>query len=168
MKSVLSFLLLTTLAHAVFSDAEIVKTLETINAGEVELSRLALRKSMDPNVDRYAEKMVREHSHNNENLRKLAADLAFAPATGPLSERFAQGAASNRALLTNLEGKQFDRVYVDAMVADHQKVLTALETELIPAAQNSALKEHLQKTREHVATHLHHAQEMQKTMPSNQ
>ncbi len=166
MKLVLTLLLCSTLstALAASSDAEIIKVLETVNSGEVEMARLALKKSRDPNVERYAEKMLSEHNHNNERLTRLGRDLTVAPSESSLSDQFSRNVASNRALLSGLECRQFDRVYVDAMVNDHKKVLEKLEMELIPAARDSALREHLIHTKEHVSRHLHHAKKMQSTL----
>jgi len=152
MKLVLTLLLCSTLstALAASSDAEIIKVLETVNSGEVEMARLALKKSRDPNVERYAEKMLSEHNHNNERLTRLGRDLTVAPSESSLSDQFSRNVA--------------DRVYVDAMVNDHKKVLEKLEMELIPAARDSALREHLIHTKEHVSRHLHHAKKMQSTL----
>ena len=49
-------------------------------------------------------------------------------------------ADARRAELAALDGAEFDRAYVENEVAYHQQVNDALETLLIPSAQNAELK----------------------------
>jgi putative membrane protein len=47
------------------------------------------------------------------------------------------------------------------MVAGHDEALKLLDTKLIPAATDDAVKRHLATTRKHVATHLEKAKALQ-------
>ena len=62
---------------------------------------------------------------------------------------------------TTLSGAAFDRAYVDHEVAYHQAVLDAMDSTLIPNAQNAELKALLVKVRPAFVAHLEHAKHIQ-------
>ena len=55
----------------------------------------------------------------------------------------------------------FNKSYVDNEVSYHEAVLNALDTQLIPNAQNPELKQLLTDTRPVIAEHLDHAKMVQ-------
>jgi len=61
------------------------------------------------------------------------------------------------AKLRALNGKAFDKAYVDHEVAYHQAVLDAMDKTLIPDAKNAELKALLVKVRPAFVAHLSHA-----------
>jgi putative membrane protein len=79
---------------------------------------------------------------------------------GPL----VSGGQQAREKLSKLDGAAFDKAYIDNEVSYHQAVLKALDDTLIPNAQNADLKSLLTSVRAVAATHLDHAQHLQKGM----
>lgn len=144
-------------AHAAGSDAEAVAVLGAVNAHEIQSAQLARQKGVGGDVAAYAERMHAEHSANQRETEKLAGNGGLQPAQTDAVKALKSKAAGEREKLAALSGAEFEAAYVDAMVKDHAEVLAKLDNELIPGAQDAALKAHLQKTREHVAHHLEQA-----------
>lgn len=81
---------------------------------EVELGKLASTKAKDPEVKKFGQMMVTDHSKANEELKAIAAKKNFQlPADiGPHK--------SDLDSLSKLSGEEFDSEYVDGMVDDHE------------------------------------------------
>jgi putative membrane protein len=117
---------------------------------EVQMAQLALRKSKNENVKRYAQQMIREHTPVNQELMDLATRKGITPPTdvGPKYQ-------AAIARLSQLSSKEFDQAYQqEAGLNLHQEYLVvqrrqsqlgqdsdlrAFATKNIPVAQ-----EHLQ------------------------
>ena len=69
-----------------------------------------------------------------------------------------QASADERAKLEKLDGAAFDQAYVDNEVAYHKQVNGALETLLIPSAQNAELKSLLETGLKLFQGHQQHAE----------
>lgn len=88
---------------------------------EVEMGRLAVQKAKDPEIKRFGQMMIDEHSKTNAELKKLAESKKF---TLPSDMG---GAKGNYDKLKGLAGDDFDKAYVDAMVDDHESDVTAFQ-----------------------------------------
>lgn len=64
--------------------------------------------------------------------------------------------------LSKLDGDEYRRAYIEAMVNDHTAALAMLDDKLIPAATTPQVQEHLRQTREAIAAHLEEAQRLHK------
>ena len=89
------------------------------NTMEVELGRLAVKKTGDPRVKQFGEEMIRDHELDNEELANVLSENG---ATMPNNLTYAQQAEVNR--LSRLFGSEFDRQYMALMIREHLKYLT--------------------------------------------
>jgi len=135
--------------------------LNAINEHEVATAEQALTKPLPDDVAAYARRMIEEHSRNREQTDRFNPD-ASAPEAAAQRDK----AAAAREQLGATADDRYARAYVDAMVKDHTEALAALDNELIPAAENDAVREHLAMTRSHVAAHLEQARALQDAMPA--
>ena len=89
---------------------------------EVVMGKIAARKSQDPEVKKFAQMMVRDHSKANNELAALAAKQKITLPTdiGPRNK-------STIDELNRLTGADFDREYVQAMVDDHETDIQLFE-----------------------------------------
>jgi putative membrane protein len=147
-------------------DAEIVHVAVTASTIEAELGRLATSKSTNPDVARFAETVIADHTAVNEQAVELAASLGLTPADNATSRQLQEGAAEARARLESLSGEAFDGAYVNREVEYHQAVLDAFDGALIPGAQNAQLKELLRNVRPAMAAHLQRALQIQASLGS--
>lgn len=68
---------------------------------------------------------------------------------------------AERRRLGALEGDEFSREWVAAMVKGHEEALAKLDNELIPGASDAAVTQHLQSTRAAISRHLDTARSLQ-------
>lgn len=89
---------------------------------EVALSELALERTTDPAIREYARKMRADHIRANRELSAIAEQrgLRVPKHPDPLHTK-----AYNH--LAQLSGAQFDREYINHMVADHEKMVSMFE-----------------------------------------
>src|SRR4051812_15894337 len=100
--------------------------MEAANGGlaEVELGRLATEKASKDEVKKFGQRMVDDHGKANDELKTLAQNKKVALPTD-LDPK-------DKALhdkLAKLSGPAFDRAYMQAMLADHQKDVSEFRTE---------------------------------------
>ena len=60
-----------------------------------------------------------------------------------------------------LDGKPFDKVYINHEIVFHKQVLDLIDEKLLPGAKNEELQGLLVKVRGGVALHLEHAEKIQ-------
>lgn len=90
---------------------------------EVEAGRVGAARGSSPEVRRFGERMVRDHSAVNEKLKAIAAKHKIEAdgtyGTQPL--RPEEGAAAEMKKIAAMSGAEFDRAFVGHMVKDHEK-----------------------------------------------
>lgn len=143
------------------TEADALGMVMLVNEHEIAASEQAREKKTSAPVREYADMMHTEHSANVEKVRALEASSGVSAGTGGMVAEMRTKKEAERTRMAGLEGEEFERAYVGAMVQDHQEALTMLEQKLIPAAQNDAVRQHLQVTRDAVAKHLERARELQ-------
>lgn len=107
------------------SDRNFVQDVSEMNADEVDLSRLAVERASNPDVKKFAQMMVDDHTAAGQKLSGVATQNGI--------ETKADLDDSHRKLHDKLAGKSgadFDKDYMDAMVDDHQKMVDKLESRI--------------------------------------
>jgi putative membrane protein len=90
---------------------------------EVQLGKLAAERAENADVKEFGQMMVKDHSKANDELKQVASQLNVQPTT--------QLDKKHRDLedrLSKLQGAEFDREYISAMVQGHQEVASKLRT----------------------------------------
>jgi putative membrane protein len=91
---------------------------------EVALAALALKKSSNPHVIRFANEMHTDHSKANAQLMSILQAQGITPPSGV--------GAKNAALMTELKaqsGSAFDSHYLKSQLPAHQQVLALFQAE---------------------------------------
>lgn len=129
-------------------------------AGQIDIGAagLALKKSHTKAVRSFAQEMERDHAAVNKQALALINKLNVKPEDNPMSQSLSSSAAKKQKQLANLSGSAFDKAYIDNEVAYHRTVNGALETTLIPSAQNGELKSLLETGLKLFREHLEHAE----------
>lgn len=122
------------------TDPQIAHIAYTAGQLDIETAQLALKKTKNASVREFAESMVRDHKAVNDKALALVKKLNVTPEDNDTSKSLTQDAVQKRAELSKLDGAAFDKAYVANEVAFHNTVNGALETTLIPSAQNAELK----------------------------
>jgi putative membrane protein len=122
------------------NDAQIAHIAYTAGNLDVVTAQQALAKSRNAAVREFASAMVRDHEAVNAKALELVKALKVTPEQNATSEALSKAAEETRRKLGALEGAAFDRAYVENEVAFHRTVNGALQSTLIPSAQNQQLK----------------------------
>lgn len=149
------------------TDAQIAAIVVTANQVDVDAGTLAAANASNADVRTFARLMVTDHTGVNKAAVDLATRLKVTPEDSPTSRAIKAAGDKNLAALKQLKGAAFDKAYIDNEVAYHQQVLDAVDTVLIPGAQNAELKALLVKVRPAFAAHLAHARHQQAALAKN-
>lgn len=122
------------------TDPQIAHIAYSAGVIDVEAAKLALSKTKNADVKAFAESMQKDHAAVNDMALALVKKLNVTPEDNATSQALTKAAEEKRAELSKLDGAAFDKAYVDNEVAYHKQVNGALETLLIPSAQNGELK----------------------------
>ena len=145
-------------------DPTIVAIFDAANSWDIETGQIALKKSRNKEVRRFASMMVRDHKAVRQLGRDLARKLHVKPT--PPGKDFAlyiDHVAAMKSLRTT-KGKAFDNAYIDHEVSYHQAVIDAVTTQLLPATKNADLKALEEKVAPNFVAHLAAAKDVQKTL----
>ena len=158
-------LALTGTAHAQApNDAEIAAIVVAANAVDIEAGKLATTKGSSKEVRDFGQRMVTDHTGVNEQAGALVKKLGVTPAENATSRSLRDGGKATMDKLGKLQGKAFDKAYVENEVAYHQAVLDAIDKTLVPNAKNAELKQLIVKVRPAIDAHLQHARHMQASL----
>src|SRR5262249_11100103 len=108
-----------------------------------------------------AQRMVTDHSAVQKSVIGLAEKLGVKAEDSPTRDGLNKTAAEITVKLKALQGKAFDRYYIDNEVNYHKTVTDAVAGVLIPNAQNAELKSALQGAEPLFLKHLGHARMVQ-------
>jgi putative membrane protein len=108
------------------SKADALFAVNTANAGmtEVQLGQLAQQKGMAKDVKEYGAMMVKDHTEAGDKLKALAVAKNIT-----LPSAISQDMQKNVDELQGKTGHDFDKSYIDMMIDDHKKVISAFEEE---------------------------------------
>ncbi len=148
------------LANGNMNDLEIAHTAYTAGNLDIRYAHLALAISDDPEVRKFAETMIRDHSAVNRAAVALIRKLKVTPQDNALSRTLVAGAAKKRAELRRLDGKAFDCAYARNELGYHQVVNRTVEFTFIPNTKVKALKALLSDALVTFKAHQQHAKHM--------
>jgi len=142
------------------NDAQIAHIAYTAGQIDIAAAQLALKKSHTKAVVEFAQEMERDHTAVNKQALALLAKLKVKPEDNATSQSLTASADKEREELSKLSGAAFDKAYADNEVAYHKTVNNALETILIPDAQNAELKSLLETGLKLFKEHEMHAEHL--------
>lgn len=140
------------------TDPQIAHIAYTAGVLDVTAAKQALAKSTNKTIKSFAEDMVRDHEAVNQQALALVKKLNVTPEDNDTSRTLSKQAAARLAEMDKLKGAEFDKAYAANEVAYHKAVNGALETLLIPSANNAELKSLLQTGLKIFQGHLQHAE----------
>lgn len=151
-------------ADGTVTDPQIAAIVVAANSVDSTAGVMAQEKGTNQKVKDFGKRMVTDHGGVNQQAVALVTKLNVTPEENPTSRQLTQGGEQSHQQLSGLSGAAFDRGYIDHEVEYHQTVLQAIDSTLIPNAQNAELKALLQQVRPAIAAHLQMAQDIQKEL----
>ena len=128
-------------------DKEFVEDSGKGSLAEVQMAKLALTNSENPEVLAFAKKMIHDHSMLIEQMKPFADKMGVPPPTS-----MARSEQDEYDRLAKKKGTEFDQDYIRTMVLDHHKDLADFTKERDTTA-NPALKATVGKGREVIFQH---------------
>ncbi|TZF88401.1 DUF4142 domain-containing protein [Cognatilysobacter lacus] len=145
---------------------EALALLNLVNDHEIKAAEQAKSKKVKGDAAAFADMMKMDHTKNMAATKALLDKNGGAPADSAAMSDMKSKSDAELQQLAALDGDAYAKAYIDAMVNGHQDALTKLDSMLIPAATDAAIKKHLQATRDAVQKHLDRAKEIQAKMPA--
>lgn len=143
-------------------DAEILAELIALHEHEMNAATEAQKKEVDAEVMEYARMLHRDHKKGLDETKNLAASLGIAPADTSAVKKSRDAAARDESALARLQGDDFARAYLDAMVKGHENALQKIDKKLLPSVANDSVRRNLSETRGHIAHHLERGKALQR------
>lgn len=101
---------------------EFVNQMAMTNMAEIQLGNLAEKQATSPQVKQFAQMMVQDHTKANEELKQIASQLNV-----QLPTELDQEHRELQEKLSKLQGEEFDREYMSAMVDGHEEAINKVE-----------------------------------------
>jgi putative membrane protein len=158
------FLIAASVSAQSVTDPQIAAIVVTANQVDIDAGKLAESKATKPEVKKFAQQMVTDHTSVNNQATALVTKLKVTPEDNATSGSLKSDGDKNIAKLNGLTGAAFDTAYIDNEVAYHQAVIDAIDKTLIPSAKNAELKALLIKVRPAFVAHLEHAKTIQSSL----
>jgi putative membrane protein len=136
------------------TDADFVTKAAQAGMAEVAAGKLAASKGESPAVKKFGQRMVRDHTKANEELKSVASKSG---ATVPASTSPEQKAAGQQ--LETMQGAEFDEAYARQMVKDHEEAVELFRKEST-SGSDAGLKAFAAKTLPTLQQHLEMAKEL--------
>ena len=146
------------------TDANIAAIVVGANKIDISAGEIALQRSNNPEVKKFAERMITDHKAVLNSAVKLVTKLGVTPVNNSLVATLSKQSQEHEAKLRTLSGKAFDKAYIDHEVAYHEAVIGVIEDQLIPGATNQELKDTLVSVVPAFKAHLKHCQMIQSTL----
>ena len=140
------------------NDKKFLATAAQADVNEIKLSELAEQKATNPDVKAFARKMVTEHKAMSASMKPFADEWGLTPPDGPDADH-----QKEWDKLNGLSGKDFDKEYMDQMVSDHAKALSAFTSEA-KDSKDEKFKAAVIKGKTHVAAHKNMAYDLKKKL----
>jgi putative membrane protein len=105
-----------TIAKSDASDLQrFVEKASLVNMAEIQLGQLAVERAQDPQVKQFAQTMIDDHTKAQEQLKNVASSQNI-----PVPSSIDSKHQKLHDKLAKLQGAEFDRAYMDAMVDGHK------------------------------------------------
>jgi putative membrane protein len=148
------------------ADTKIVAHLHHVNQMEISMGQLA-QKSGSAHVKDYASTLLTDHQSSDKDLTSFAKahKVTAIPADKPATDADRQDdkdAMTQMAHMKTLKGAEFDKAFLNMMIADHDKELTRIDVS-ISSATNPDLKSLLQTVKPVLQRHADQARDLQKS-----
>jgi putative membrane protein len=130
-----------------FSDNEFIMKAASSGMTEVALAKIAEAKATNPDVKRFAQRLVTDHTKANEELARIVKEMK-----GKLPEK---PSPEHEKILKHFQGevKNLDREYIKHMVDSHTKSVE-LFTKASKECKNDQLRAFAERTLPTIKEHL--------------
>jgi putative membrane protein len=149
------------------TDPEIASAAVTANQIDVDYAIIALERSDNSAVRKFARKMIDDHTSVIQQATALVQKLGVTPKSNKLTKSLLKGKKETSKKLKSKWGIGFGMAYINNEVQYHKDVISALKNVLIPQTKSKQLKGLLKKVMPVLNHHLKMAESAQKKIASS-
>lgn len=131
-----------------FDDISFVQFAGTAGLMEIKAGKMAKEQAASPKVREFAERMIKDHTAADKELKRVAMAMDVSLPTVLPRE---QQEMANR--MAKMRGRDFDQAYMEQMVKDHEKVVERF-TAAAKEAKNERVRAFAEKTLPTLKEHL--------------
>jgi len=138
---------------------------DAFHTAALDQARIVYPKTQDAAVKRFAQTLLADHARAKQEETETFVELRLSPTENPLSTEI--GIESGKTLFALRETSSpdaLDKIFVAAQVAAHEKFLHALDTEMLPNAQEPRLRGVLEAFRPRAELHLEMARGLKQVL----
>ena len=143
-----------------FNDLEIAHIAYTAGALDIRYAHLALALSDNPEVKKFAELMIRDHTAINNKALALVKKLNITPQDNATSQQLVQGGEDILKEFSQLRGDAFAKRYAENELGYHKFVVKTIDETFLKVAKNEELKALLRGANKTFKVHQGHAETM--------
>ncbi len=136
------------------SDQHFIMEAAKGNKAEVELGQVVAQKATNPQVKRFAEMMVKDHTQALNQLQQLAEKKNVT-----LPSELPDDAKDLESKINSASGSEMDKTYMDGMVDDHQKDVQEFK-DAAKDVQDKDVKQYASSTLPTLQQHLQKAKQI--------
>ena len=122
-------------------DKRFIQDMLAAGDAEIALGNYATEHASSPQVKRFAEMMVADHTKAAEQLKQVAASFAIEPDPDKAKEK-----QDLMDRFSKLQGADFDREYMKTMIDKHQDAVDALEKHVDIATSDKSVTDKVKGT----------------------
>ena len=111
-------------ASTAHHDTEFLKKANQGSVDEVDLAKFVLKKTSDPDVQAFAQRMIDDHTKLLDDMKPFDGEAGLT-----IPDHVDLSTKAEEAKLEVLKGKSFDKAYIKSMVEDHHKDLEDFNSE---------------------------------------
>jgi putative membrane protein len=137
------------------ADEAFLKKAAIGDAAEVQLGQMAEQKASNPKVKGFGQRMVKDHSQNDDLLTSVAEEQHI-----PLPTELDPEHKNAKDALSKKNGTQFDQNYMTMMVHEHQKTVAMFQHEA-QTSQDQTIKQFAKSSLPTLQSHLQEAQQIE-------
>jgi putative membrane protein len=143
------------------SDQHFMKEAAEGGMAEVEFGQLAADKASSQDVKDFAQRMVKDHTQANDQLKQIAVQKNVTLPASPSAKD-----EMTKKKLSNMSGDAFDKAYMADMVKDHKKDIAAFQKET-SSGQDPDVKQFASQTLPTLKDHLKQAESVSPKLASS-
>jgi putative membrane protein len=143
------------------SDKRFVRKAAEGGMAEVELGQMAAEKASNPEVKKFGQRMVDDHTKANDQLKEVASSKGI-----QLPTKLSPKDEMTKQRLSSLKGDDFDKAYMSDMVKDHAQDVADFQREST-SGMDPDVKNFASKTLPTLEDHLKQARQIAPTTSAN-
>lgn len=135
-------------------DKEILSMIKAVDLDEIQAAKSAEKKNISKKVMDYAKMMITHHNSNIKKVEEIEKSMVMNYQETSSITSLRQQNVADLAKINELNGKEFEKAYLDMMIKDHTNVLGIIDKQLLPSVEHDKIRNHLTATRANVASHM--------------